>query len=89
MTAVRERYRPQNLAADATYYVTGSNLGGFIPVADGTLSVASTDNQGAPVTLVEEVPVTAGAYLPLPFASPFNQPMTVILAGGAAGTLLI
>lgn len=88
MTAVRERYRPQLMLAGSSYRVTGSNLGGFIPTVDGSLTVTSADNQGVAITLVDAVPVFAGSYLPLPLVSPFNQPMTVSL-NAAAGTLLI
>ena len=89
MTQVRESYRAQLMAANSTYLVRGARIGGFIPKTGGAVSVASTNTLGVAQTLVDEVPVQAGMYIPLPIVSPEGQTITVTLSGGASGTLLI
>lgn len=85
MTAVRERYRPQPIAANGTYRVRGGQIGGFLGITAGTLTL--TDENGT--VLVAAVPVTAGVYLPLPFLLATAEGGTVSLAGGASGTLAV
>jgi hypothetical protein len=83
---VRERFRPQPMAANSTYVIKGPNLGGFLATVSGTLTI--TDNTSGTV-LVNAVAVTAGIYTPLPFVFDASAGATVVLAGGAAGTLAV
>jgi hypothetical protein len=85
MTAVRERYRPQPIALNGTYQVRGGQIGGFLAITAGTLSLTAFDG----TALIAAVPVSAGVYLPLPFLLPTSEGGTVVLAGGASGTLAI
>jgi hypothetical protein len=82
---VRERFRPQAMAANSAYRIRGPVVGGFLATVTGTLTL--TDNDGT--VLVNAVPVTAGGYVPLPFVFVSSEGATVQLAGGAAGTLAI
>jgi len=85
MTAVRERYRPQPIALNATYQVKGGQIGGFLCKTAGTLTMTDSDGN----ILVDAQPVSAGAYVPLPFMFPTSAGGTITLAGGASGTLAI
>lgn len=85
MSAVRERYRPQLMAANSSYSVRGSHIGGFLAKTAGTLTITAADG----TVLVSAHPVTAGVYTPLPFSLPTVEGATVQLAGGASGTLAI
>ena len=80
----KEKYAPKPaMGVDATLMVPGVQLGGFITKTAGTITVV---NGG--VTYVDAVPIAAGQYMPLPLG--FNEPgITVTLAGGASGTLLV
>ena len=82
---VRERFRPQPITADGSFVIKGVNVGGFLAVTAGTLTLTDIDG----TVHVAAVPVAAGAYVPLPFV--FNTPQggTVQLAGGASGTLAV
>lgn len=83
---VRERFRPQPMAANSTYVIKGPNVGGFLATVSGTLTI--TDLVTSTV-LVNAVAVTAGVFTPLPFVFTSSEGATVVLAGGAAGTLAI
>lgn len=85
MTAVRERYRPQLMGVNATYKVLGAQIGGFLCNTAGTITITAAD--GTVITNAQ--PLTAGVYTPLPFALPTAEGATVVLAGGASGTLAI
>jgi hypothetical protein len=85
---VKERYAPVPMAADSSIRVSGSNLGGFLCVASGTVTVTDANN----VVIVDTLPVTAGVYYPMPFLITYegSQPGYLVeLAGGAAGTLAV
>jgi len=82
---VRERFRPQPMAANSTFVIKGPNLGGFLASVSGTLTLTDADG----TVLVNAVAVTAGVFTPLPFVFNSSQGATVVLAGGAAGTLAI
>jgi hypothetical protein len=82
---VRERFRPQPMAANSSFRIRGPVVGGFLATATGTLTL--TDNDGT--VLVNGVAVTVGAYTPIPFVFTSSEGGTVTLAGGAAGTLAI
>jgi hypothetical protein len=73
------------MAANSSYTIRGPNLGGFLATVAGTLTVTDADG----TVTVSAVPVTAGAYVPLPFIFATSQGGTVQLAGGAAGTLAV
>lgn len=85
---MRENYTPIVLGVDASTKLTGRQIGGFLALTSGTLTVVNHDG----TTIVNAVPVTAGIYTPLPFSLQGNdavntQLATVTLAGGASGTL--
>ena len=83
MTAVQERYVPEIMPANSTVKVVGQAIGGFICTVDGTLDVLNY----AGTALLDDLPVVAGIYYPLPIYLGPNGG-SVVLAGGAAGTLL-
>lgn len=80
----KERYTPTPMAANATARFNGSQLGGFLAITGGTLTIAD-DNTTAVLTAF---PVAAGQYVPLPILVNTPTGGTVTLAGGASGTLL-
>jgi len=83
---VRERFRPQPMAANASFRIRGPNVGGFLATVSGTLTLTDAVSGD---TLVNAVAVTAGIYTPIPFVFTSSEGGTVALAGGAAGTLAI
>lgn len=83
MAAIQERYNAIPMAVDSAVS-PGSFIAGFLAWTSGTLTLTSATGQ----TLIDEVPVTAGVYLPLPFST--GGPTAVVtLAGGASGTLAV
>ena len=88
MATVKERYNPHPMAANATLALNSANLGGFIAVTAGTLTVTATPSG---TVLVNALPVTAGGYYPLPMSLVGNggSGATITLAGGASGTILV
>lgn len=89
MQVPNPQYQYAALAANSTTQVkkTSGLLGSFIPSVSGTFSAfdnASGDNTVP--TIIAATAVTAGT--PLPIGALFNRGLTVILAGGAAGTVL-
>lgn len=80
---VRERFRPQPMAADSNFIIRGPNVGGFLATVAGTLTLTDADG----TVLINAVPVSAGIWTPIPFVFSSSQGATVQLAGGAAGTL--
>jgi len=91
MAIVREAYSAQALAANTTTTIKSGYLAGFLAKVTGTITVTARNDLGtADVTIVDAVPVTAGTFTPIPLASTNNQnPITVVLAGGAAGTIFV
>lgn len=86
---VRERFSPKPMAADTSLIIQGAYLGGFLAKTTGTITIVSKDSSGLnDVTLVDDVPVTAGIYTPIPIVVPATG-YTVTLAGGASGTLMV
>jgi len=73
------------MGVDSSTSIGGQNIGGFLAKTTGTITVVD----GAGNTLVDAVPVTAGAYLPLPFLIEARGVTTVTLADGASGTLAV
>lgn len=86
---VYERFTPHPMAANEVKTIPGPVLSGFLAWTSGTITVVGRDAQGtADVTLVDECPVTAGIYTPIPMKLP-SPGFTVTLAGGASGTLCV
>lgn len=83
---IRERYRPQPMAANSTYRILGPQMGGFLTKTTGTITIVDVVTS---VTLVDAVPLTAGVYTPIPISFGGNDGATVTLAGGASGTLMV
>lgn len=89
MTNVRERYNGVPIAANGNYKVQGTHIAGFLATVAGTLTVTGTAADGtSAVTFVNALPVTAGQYVKIPLEVTV-APLTVTLAGGAAGTLFV
>lgn len=86
---IRERYQMYPMAANSSRTMTAEHLFGFLAVTAGNLTVV--DGKG--VTLINAVPVTAGAFLPIPGLFPSYQPSsqyaTLTLTNGASGTLFV
>jgi hypothetical protein len=79
----KERYTANPMGVNATFTITGSQLGGFLAVTAGTITVTDADG----TVEVNAFPCAAGQYVPLPLL--LNTiGGTVTLAGGASGTLL-
>lgn len=86
MSAVRERYSPVVIAADGTILLSTGQVGGFLCLTSGTITVTRNNEDGTTTVIVNGVPVTAGVYTPIPFLLS-SHGGTVTLAGGASGTL--
>jgi hypothetical protein len=82
--ANKQFFRPQPMAANSAYNLAAIHLAGFLASAAGTLTV--TDKAG--VVVVNALPVAVG-YNKIPIMVSTPEGMTVQLAGGAAGSLLI
>lgn len=81
---IQERYTPVPLGVAATFvFPSGSptGIGGFLCITAGTITVTRADS----VVLVNAFPMTAGTYVPMPFA--VGAGATVTLGAGASGTL--
>lgn len=85
MGNVRETYSGLDMAANASVDRGGSGMGGFLAKTSGTITV--TEKSGTVV--VNAVPVTAGAYTPMPLQFQQSGGFTVALSGGASGTLFV
>lgn len=82
--SIKERYTPIKIAANGTATLTGDQIAGFLCTVSGTLN--ATDFNGT--NFISALPVTAGVYYPLPFyLGGYGGLATVVLSGGAAGTL--
>jgi hypothetical protein len=81
-----ESYTPLLLGVDAAQVISSApcSLGGFSCAVAGTLTVRRESVSGDIV--LDTLPVTAGAYHPIPYAMPTGA--YVALAGGARGTIL-
>jgi len=82
---VNERYQPVIMAANTTQVVYNQSIGGFLCTVTGVLNVTAGPSA---TSVVSALPVTAGIYYPLPLILG-PQGGTVVLSGGAAGTLLV
>ena len=86
---VQEVYGPLALTASGIVISgAGGALGGFLCTTAGSLKLSySSDGSGA--TIVDTVAVTAGIFLPLPFAFGPGQVVYATLTGGAKGTFAV
>lgn len=82
---VRDFYRAEAMAANASTKTGGTHIAGFLPTVAGTLTVTDADG----TVLVNAVPVTAGVYVKIPLQFRTSAGGTIALAGGAAGTLFV
>ena len=83
---VRLMHTPFAVGVNTTVSITGDNIGGFLCVTSGTITVVGTTDQGANVTWINAMPVTAGTWYFMPFyIGPRNGSVTT--AGGASGVL--
>lgn len=85
---IQERYHGVAMAANTTLNLTGSGIGGFVCVTAGTLTVQVVNAAGATVTLINAFPVSAGQVYGIPLFTGTMGSASVVLAGGASGTLL-
>ena len=82
---VQESYTPNPLGLNATFNLAGPCVSGFLAVTAGTITV--TDRRGT--VLLNAYPVAAGTFNKISMMSEFLPGGTVVLAGGASGTLLV
>lgn len=88
MATVQESFGAKLMAASGVVMGTqGGALGGFLCSASGNLKLTQTDAAGA--TIVDTTPVTAGVFLPLPFAIPPGFAVYATLSNGATGTFAV
>lgn len=81
---VQERYQPAIVGVNSTYVINGQNLGGFLAVTAGTITVTTANG----TAVLSAFPVSAGVYYPLPFFMG-QTGSTLVTAGGASGTVLV
>lgn len=78
---VQETFTAYPVAANGTLNLAGFRcIGGFIADVSGTLTLTING-----VTILSAVAVTAGVFLPLPFA--VTGTSSIVLAGGAKGAV--
>lgn len=81
---VQEGYTGNRIAANTTNNLVCNNVAGFLADAAGTITVTLLDTPN--VVLLDEMPVVAGGYYPMPFR--VNIPgVRIVTASGAAGCL--
>ncbi len=85
----REYYRPQPMAANSSYHISGSHMAGFLATVAGTITVTDrAPTNGSPVVVVNALPVAVG-FNRIPLVFQTGDGADIQLAGGAAGPLLI
>jgi hypothetical protein len=82
---VKEAYTPYPLAANATLQVAGPQMGGFLCITGGALTVADSEGN----VKVNALPVTAGVHYPIPIRFGGAGGGVVTLGGGASGTVMV
>lgn len=82
-STTKELFHPTPMGVNASATVGGGNIGGFLAVTSGTLTVTSQNG----TVLINAVPVTAGFYTPIPMQFHSSAGGVVQLGGGASGTL--
>lgn len=84
---VQEFYVPLAVAANTTTPLASLQLGGFLCVTSGTITVVANASGGQPArTIINAFPVSAGIYYPLPFYLG-TEGGVFTTAGGASGTV--
>lgn len=76
------RWHPTPVGVDATVDITQNEIGGFLAVTAGTLTLTRADGS----VIFTALPVTAGSWTFLPFYVG-HQGGTLVAAGGASGVL--
>jgi len=84
MALTQERFRPYLVGANATVNVESIALGGFLAKTSGTIRFVKRNSSSE--VILDDFPVTAGQYYPLPFLVG-QHGGTFTTAGGASGTL--
>lgn len=84
----RERFSPRPIGVNGTLDIQSTHIGGFLPTVGGTITITAKDATGATTTYLNACPVTAGVWVKIPMEIT-APPITVTLAGGAAGTLFV
>ncbi len=82
MGQVKEHYAAKPMGVNATLKC-GVSIAGFLPWVSGTITINDADG----TVLVGAAPCTAGTFMRIPLLSNTSAGCTVILAGGATGTL--
>jgi hypothetical protein len=83
---VREVFTHKRMTASGAIFSGIGALGGFLCTTAGTLSIETgTDGNGTEV--VSSLTLTAGQWVPLPFA--FNDGAYANLGGGCIGTFAV
>ena len=81
-TKVIQRTKPIQVAVNGTAKFSGSGIDGFIPYTSGNITV-TTDQS---IVMVNNLPVTAGTPVPLPFNVPDGSAGgSITCSGGASG----
>jgi hypothetical protein len=86
MANEKERYSPIVIGVDGSTPVRGNAVGGFLPKTAGNITLTNLVG----TVIVDAIPCTPGAYIPLPYL--IQNPQggtggTFTCAGGASGTL--
>jgi ABC-type uncharacterized transport system permease subunit len=80
----KEFYRPATDGRKRSYRVAGIHIAGFLGTVAGTLTVTQDDG----TVLLNALPVAVG-FNRIAIMLPNSGGSTVLLAGGAAGSLLV
>lgn len=83
MAYSQERFRPVVVGVNTTTLLNSNALSGFLCKTSGTITASYASGTRV---VIDNFPVTAGQYYPLPFLLSHNGG-TFITAGGASGTL--
>lgn len=86
---VDETYGYRKMIASAVLLGTGGgSIGGFLCTVSGSIKL-SEGVDGSGNIIVDTVPVTAGVFLPMPFAIAPGTAVYATLTGGAQGTFAV
>lgn len=83
MSAVQIKYHAMVIAADSSVTTTALSIGGFLCKTAGTITATAINGR----VIVNAHPVTAGAWVDMPFIVGIGCVVTT--AGGASGTLAV
>lgn len=87
MLGKSSHYKALPIAADTTTVIQGSHIGGFLCTTTGTITINRID-EGITTVIVDELPVTAGQWVDLPFYVGTDARSNIVTTG-AAGTLAV